>query len=136
MEQLHYLAKGHAEGGGDVAVTALGGGDYLVGIKVTTVLAPRQGGNHLLHKVVDVEELELHGGVTDLDGEVVGDVVAEGCHGRVIVGATPFAKQVGEAVDQHPRSGRSLVVKEELLAGALALAIGVAGIAPQERGLD
>ena len=41
-----------------------------------------------------------------------GDIVAEGCYRRVVVRATPLAKQVRKAIDQHSRARACAIIKE------------------------
>ena len=55
------------------------------------VLLALQGVDHFLDKVVDVEQFEFYRRVVDGDGEVVGDVVAEGGYGTIIIRSAPFA---------------------------------------------
>lgn len=64
------------------------------------VLLALQGVDHLLDKVIDIEQFKFYRWVVDRDGEVIGDVVAEGGYGGVVVGATPLAIEVGEAIYQ------------------------------------
>ena len=118
-----------------------------------------QGVDHLGHQVVDIEQFQLHTRVVDRDGQVVGDVVAEGGYRAVVVGSAPFAEEVREAINQDsgsewaPRIARitrifiireirairgekiPFVVKEQLLPCFFAAAVfGVAEAACQ-RGL-
>ena len=78
---------------------------------------------HFIYKVVDVEEFHLHTAVVDLDGEVVGYVVAESGYGTVIVGTAPLAKKIGEAIYKHLGSGLSAIFKHQFFSGFLAFAI-------------
>ena len=61
----------------------------------TVVFFAFERSNHLIYKVIDVEEFHFHTAVIDLYREVVGDVVAEGGDGRVVVRTAPFAEEVG-----------------------------------------
>lgn len=87
------------------------------------MLLAQQGAKHLADQVVDVEELQLHGGVFDGVGASVRDGVAEGGHGGVVSGAAPLAVEVGEAVDEHRRAGPLGVLAEEALPRELGLAV-------------
>ena len=136
LEQLYNLTEGHFVGMRCRTVASISRKNSVNSIKLAVVLLTLQGGNHLIYKVVDVEELELYRGVVDLDRQVVGNVVAEGSYGRVVVRAAPFAEEVGEAVYQHLSAGFFGVIEEKLLAGLLALAVGVPGIAADEGCLD
>ena len=87
------------------------------------MLPAEQRAQHLADQVVDVEELQLHGGVVDGVGAAVGDGVAEGGHGGVVSGAAPLAVEVREAVDED-RSARALrVLAEQALPRQLRLAV-------------
>ena len=66
-------------------------GDNFQAVKLAMVLLALQGVDHLFHKVVDVEQFEFYTWVVDSDGEVIGDVVAEGSYGTIIIGTAPFA---------------------------------------------
>lgn len=136
VEHIDYLAQGGLEGHRHVAVAAVLAADGFDALELAVVLAALQGENHLVDQVVDVEQFELDGGVVDPDGQPVGDVVAEGGHGGVVVGPAPLAEEVRETVDQNSGAGLAGIVEEELLAGLLALAVGVAGVAADEGGLD
>lgn len=87
------------------------------------VLLPQQGAQHLVHEVVDVEELELHRGVVHGVGAAVGDGVAEGRHGGVVARAAPLAVEVGETVDENRGAGAPRVLPEQALPRELRLAV-------------
>ena len=103
VEQVDDLAQGLHIGLRDVAepVTV----DALQPVVSAAVLTPQQRTQHLFDQVVDVEELQLDGGVVHGVGAAVGDGVAEGRHGGVIARAAPLAVEVGEAVDEDRRPG-------------------------------
>ena len=67
---------------------------------------------HLLDQIVNIQKLQLGGRVVDGQGQIVRGIVAEGRHGAVVVGAAPFAEQIGEAVHQHRGAGLFCVGKE------------------------
>lgn len=95
----------------------------LEALVAAAVLLAEQGAQHLVDQVVDIEELELHGGVVHGVGAPVGDGVAEGGHGGVVARAAPLAVEVGEAVDED-RSARALgVLPEQALPRELGLAV-------------
>ena len=87
------------------------------------MLLPQQRPQHLVHEVVDVEELQLHRGVVDGVGAAVGDCVAEGRHRGVVARAAPLAVEVGEAVDEHWRPRALGIVAEQALPRQLRLAV-------------
>lgn len=113
MEQVHDLAEGRLVGDGAIAVAAyffehrfhrlnrffiiratcgitIHGNDFQA-VKLAMVLLALQGVDHLFHKVIDVEQLKFYTWVVDRDGEVIGDVVAEGGYGTIIIRSAPFA---------------------------------------------
>lgn len=87
------------------------------------MLLPQQRPQHLVHEVVDVEELQLHRGVVDGVGAAVGDCVAEGRHRGVVARAAPLAVEVREAVDEHGRPRALRVLPEQALSRELRLAV-------------
>ena len=121
VEQADDLAQGLHVGPGNVAepVTV----DALEALVSATVLLAEQRAQHLVDQVVDVEELQLNGGVVHGVGAAVGDGVAEGGHGGVVSGAAPLAVEVGEAVDEHRRPGAPGVPAEQALPRQLRLAV-------------
>ena len=120
-QQVDDLAQGLHVGFRDIAepVTLY----PLEALVAAAVLLAEQGAQHLVDQVVDIEELELHGGVVHGVGAPVGDGVAEGGHGGVVARAAPLAVEVGEAVDED-RSARALgVLPEQALPRELGLAV-------------
>lgn len=121
VEQVDDLAQGLHVGPGDVAeILAL---HALQPVVVAAVLLAQQRTQHLVHEVVDVEELEFHRRVVHGVGAAVGDGVAEGGHGRVVARAAPLAVEVGEAVDEHWGAGALGILAEEALPRQLGLAV-------------
>lgn len=121
VEQVDDLAKGLHIGPGDVAeLLALYPLEALV---AAAVLLPQQGAQHLVDEVVDIEQLQLRGGVVDGVGAAVGDGVAEGRHRGVVARAAPLAVEVGEAVDEHRRPGALGIVAEQALPRQLGLPV-------------
>lgn len=84
----------------DIRVRFIHGDDFQT-IKLAMMLLALQGVDHLLDKVVDVEQFKFYTWVVDRDGEVIGDVVAESGYGGIVVGAAPFAVEIGKAIDQY-----------------------------------
>lgn len=120
-QQVDDLAQGLHVGPGDVAeLHALHPLEALV---AAAVLLAQQGTQHLIHEVVDVEELQLHRRVVDGVGASVGEGVAEGGHGGVVARAAPLAVEVGEAVDEHGGAGAIRVLPEQALPREFRLAV-------------
>ena len=94
-------------------------GDDFQAVKLAMVLLALQGADHLLDKVIDVEQFKFYTWVVDCDGEIIGDVVAECGYGTVIVGTAPFAIEVGEAIYQYFGSCLLAILKEQVLASLL-----------------
>ena len=105
LKQIYYLSEPHAVSHGAEAVHALLIRYSVNAVIAASVLFAGKGGYHLVHEVVDVQQLQLHRGVVDLDRKAVGQVVAEGGYRRVVVRTAPLAEEVREPVDQHPRPG-------------------------------
>ena len=129
-QQVDDLAQGPHVSFRDVAEpVAL---DALQPLVAAAMLVSEQGAQHLVHQVVDVEELELDIGVVHGIGAAVGDGVAEGRDGGVVARAAPLAVEVGEAVDEH-RGARALrVLPEQALPSELRLTVGRALEAARE----
>lgn len=121
VEQVDDLAQGLHVGPGDVAepVTLY----PLEALVSAAALLAEQRVQHLVDQVVDVEELQLNGGVVHGVWAAVGDGVAEGGHGGVVSRAAPLAVEVGEAVDEHRRAGPLGVLPEQALPRELRLAV-------------
>lgn len=79
--------------------------------------------DHLLDKVIDVEQFKFYTWVVDRDGEVIGDVIAEGSYGTIIIGTAPFAIEVGETIDQNFGSRLLTILQEQVLASFLAATV-------------
>lgn len=75
-------------------------GDDFQAVKLAMVLLALQGVDHLLDKVVDVEQFKFYTRVVYGDWEVVGDIVTKCGYGTVVVGTAPFAIEIGETVNQ------------------------------------
>lgn len=121
VEQADDLAQGLHVGFRDIAEpVSLYPIEALV---AAAVLLAQQGAQHLADQVVDVEELQLHGGVVHSVGAAVGDGVAEGRHGGIVARAAPLAVEVGEAVDEHRGARASGVLPEQALPRQLGLAV-------------
>ena len=145
MEQVHDLAEGRLVGDGAIAVAAYFfehrfhrlnrffiiratcgitiHGNNFQAVKLAMVLLALQGAEHLFYKVIDVEQFKFYTWVVDRDGEVIGDVVAEGSYGTIIIGTAPFAIEVGEAIDQDFRSRLLTILQEQVLASFLAATV-------------
>lgn len=87
------------------------------------VLLALQGVDHLLDKVVDVKKFKFYTWVVDREGEVIGDVVAEGGYGTIIIRSAPFAIEVGETIDQNFGSRLLTILQEQVLASFLAATV-------------
>ena len=136
LQQFHYLSEPHAVCHGAVAVHAIFIGYGVNAVIAASVLFADKGGYHLVHEVVDVQQLKFHRRVVDLYREVVGEVVAEGGYRRVVVRTAPLAEEVREPVDQHPRTGCGGVHEEQVLARLLAPPVLAVSEAAREGGLD
>ena len=81
MEQFHDLPQG-------------GGMGHRYGAKavLSRCLLPLQGTEELVHHVVDIAKGQFHRRIAHRNGQVPGDIVAEGGHHAVIVGTAPLTK--------------------------------------------
>ena len=97
---------------------------------------PLQRVQHFLHQVINVEQLQPGAAVVDLNGQIMGNVVAEGGNHAVVVGAAPFSEQVGEPVNQHGGAGLPAIVKEQIFPRQLAGSVIRLPVPADEGGLD
>ena len=136
LKQVHYLSEPHTVSHRAEAVHALLIRYSVNAVIAASVLLAGKSSYHLVHEVVDVQQLQLHRGVVDPDRKAVGQVVAERGHGTVVVRTAPLAEEVREPVDQHPRSGSGGVHEEHVLARLLAPPVLAVSEAAREGGLD
>lgn len=129
MQQVNDFTKGYMECCRHGAISAIVFKHSLNSVEFAVVLLALQREYHLVDKVVDIEKFEFNRRVVDLNGQVVGNVVAECRNGRVVVRAAPFAEEVREAIHKNLSAGLGGVVEEQFLACLFALAVGVSGIA-------
>lgn len=118
---------------GHIAVLAVLEREHAQPVEVAPVLLPTQAGDHLVHQVVDVQQLELHRRVIDRIRQVIGNGIAEGRDGAIVIGTAPLAEEVREAVNKHPGARVFAVAEEQLLAGLLASAVFGVPESPCER---
>ena len=96
----------------------------------TAVFLPVQRQQHLFDQIIDVEELQFRTPVIYLNRKIIGNIITECSHRRIIVRTAPFAEQIRETIDQHFRPRLLTVLPEQFLARQLALPVLAAGIAP------
>ena len=104
-------------------------------VELAMVLLALEGGKHLVHQVIDIEQLQLYAGVVDGVGQVARKGVAEGGHGTVVVGTAPFTKEVRKTVNKHSCTCLFAVLQEQIFACFLASAILAIAKAAGEGGL-
>lgn len=79
--------------------------------------------NHFINKIIDVEQFKFYTWIVDSDGEIIGNVVAECGYCTIVVRTTPFAIEVGEAIDQDFGSRLLTILQEQVLASFLAATV-------------
>jgi len=139
LQKFHNLAKGHMMRYRAIAIATLRSLGFArddgEAVELAMVLVTLESGKHLVHQVIDIEQLQLYAGVVDGIRQIVGKGVAEGGHGTVVVGAAPLTKQIWEAVNEHPRSGLLTILQEEVFTCLLAAAVLAVAKAAGEGGL-
>ena len=135
MQQFHNPSQRGLMGNRSGAVSSLRAQYGLHPVKLTVMLLALQGVKHFLHQIVNKQHLQLYGGVVDLDGQVVGDIMAECANCGVIIGAHPFSHQIGETVDQHPGSCFFSVGEKQVLSRFLGQPVLRCAEAPLKGGL-
>ena len=123
MQQVHDLAQGRLVRRRHIAVAAVLHREHAQPVELAAVLLPAQAGDHLVHQVVDIQQLQLHRRVIDRIRQVIGNRVAERRDGAVVVGPAPFAEEVREAVHQHFGACVLAVLEEQILPRLLAAAV-------------
>ena len=91
---------------------------------------------HFFYKVIDIKKFKLYTGIINLYGKVVGDVVAECGNRTVIIGTTPFAKEIRETIYQYSGTCFSTIFKEQFLTRQLALTVIAGTITANQGCLD
>ena len=91
--------------------------------------------NHFINKIIDVEQFKFYTWIVDSDGEIIGDVVAEGGYGTIIIRSAPFAIEVGETIDQNFGSRLLTILQEQVLASLLAATVFTIAEAASQGGL-
>ena len=134
VQQVHNLPERRPMRRGHITVLAVLDREDAETVEVTAVLLPLQASDHLVHEVVDVQEFELDRRVIDLVLEVIGNGVAEGGDGGIVIRPAPFAEEVREAVDQHLHAVFLPILQEQVLPRLLASAVlGIPEPARQRR---
>lgn len=86
---------------------------------------PRERSDQFVHHIVDIDQMHDHRRVVHRDRQIVGDIVAEGRNGRVIIRTAPFAEKIRKTVNQYFRAGLFGIVEQQLLAGTFGLAVRI-----------
>ena len=81
--------------------------------------------NEFVNNIINVAESQKNIRIVHLDGKPVGYVVAECRHCAIVVGAAPFAEEIGKAVYQYLCACFSRIVKHQLLSGTFALTVRI-----------
>ena len=135
MQQVHNLAEGRPVRRGHIAVLAVLDREHPQTVEVAAVLLAAKAADHLVHQVVDVQQFQLHRRVVDRVRQIIGNGVAEGRDGGIVVGPAPLAEQVREAVHQHLGAGVLAVAEKQFLADFLRAAVLGVSEPARERGL-
>ena len=148
LQQVYDFAKLDLVDRRDVTVKVLGcvhfgglselafAGHHVHSVEGAVVFPACQGGNHVFHQVVDVEQFHVHIRVVHLDGQVVGDIVAEGRHGTVVVRTAPLAEKIRETVNQNASAGLAAVIKEQFLPRFFAASVLAVAKTASQRSLN
>ena len=87
------------------------------------------------HQVVDEQQFQLHLRIIHRNRKIVGNIVAEGADGTVIVRPDPFPRQVRKAVNIHRCAGFVPVGEHQFLSVPFASTVFAVAEAAAERGL-
>ena len=136
MEQINDFSQGCLMGDWAVAVLALRIWKHLQALKFAVMLLALECADHLLHKVVDVKDLQFHTWVIDCNRKVIGDIVAEGGDCAVVVRAAPFAVEIRETINQDLYPILLSILQEKVLPCFLASSVLTVAESACERGLS
>ncbi|MDT4843826.1 hypothetical protein FQZ97_777640 [compost metagenome] len=89
-----------------------------------------------LDDIVHIHQRDRRGRVVDLDRQVARDVVAEGGHGRVVVGPAPLAEHVGQTEDVHRNAVAGGSRLQRFFRAALAVAVRIVPASLRGRRVD
>ncbi len=123
VEQVDNLAQRRPVRRGHIAIAAVLHREHPETVELAAVLLPAQAGDHLVHEIVDIQQLQLHRRVIDRIRQVVRHRVAERRHRGIVVGPAPLPEQVREPVNQHLSTRVDAIVEEQLLPRLLAAAV-------------
>ncbi len=94
---------------------------HIAVVVAFSVCVACEGIYKLSDHIVYVHQVHYDAAVVDRDGQVLGDIMAEGCNRAVVVRAAPFAEDIREAVNQHLCSGILRVLEQQVFSGFLDL---------------
>ena len=123
VEQVHDVAQRGFVRRRHIAVAAILHREDAQAIELAAMLLAAKAGDHLVHQVVDIEQLEFHRTVVHRVGQVVRHRVAEGRDGTVVVRTAPFSEKIRETIHQHLRACILAIVQEQVLPCFLAAAV-------------
>ena len=135
LQQVNDLAQRDLVGHGNTAVATVCFQNSLYPVKFTVLLLAFQQVEHPFYKVVDVQQFQLGTAVVDGKGLVIGDCLAEGTDGTVVLGAA-MSHQIHEAVDGHLCPGLLSILEEQFLASFFAASVLAVAEATSQRGLN
>ena len=88
-------------------------------------LVARQCPYQFVNHIVNIHKVQHHIRIIHLDCKIVCNIVAEGSHNAIVVGAAPLTKEIREAVHQHLGTGIFRILEHQFLSGLLGLPVGV-----------
>ena len=100
-----------------IAVSARCIGLRSQAVIVAAVSMALQRVQHLRNQIVNVEKLQLSGRVVDLNGQIMGYVVAKRGHSGVVVWAAPFAENIREPINEAPCPCFLCILKNSFFTG-------------------
>ncbi len=77
------------------------------------------------HDIIDINQFDFFCRIGNCDGKIMSDIMAEGGHHGVVIGAAPFAENTGQTEDGNLRPGFFPKGKDFFFRMALGNAVGI-----------
>ena len=81
MEQFNYTTERDLVCDRAIAIVPFCGGNDIQPVKFTSMLMAFESIEHLVHEIVNIQQLQLYSRVVDLYGKVIGYVITESGYG-------------------------------------------------------
>ena len=122
-QEFHNFSQSDFMRNGTVAIAAVLLWQDIKFVKLAMMFIAFQPCNHLVNKIVNVKQFQLHTWVVNGVRKVISKSVTESGYCTVVVRTAPLAKQVWKSIHQHFNSCLLPILQEQVLTGLLAAPI-------------